>query len=156
MCNAEAITNFNTADLSYRLRVKTPQAWGFFDLIMSFVEDEKPSRFAPSWHRHCLFSICETNRVTSILTRGGLMNEQTVKGKWREIKGEIQKIWGDITGDDLDKTDGNMKSVAGMIQQKYGTGRDEISRKLDEIVNRFGADAADKSETLKQKMKTKM
>lgn len=90
------------------------------------------------------------------LSTGGSMNEQTVKGKWREIKGEIQKIWGDVTGDDLDKTEGNLTSVAGMIQQKYGTGRDEVSRKLDEIVNRFGGEAAAKSETLKEKMKTKM
>lgn len=84
------------------------------------------------------------------------MNEQSVKGAWREIKGEIQKIWGDVTGDDLDKTEGNLTSVAGMIQQKYGTGRDEISRKLDEIVNRFTGEAADKSEDLKQKMRTRM
>ena len=48
------------------------------------------------------------------------MNEQTVKGAWREIKGEIQQMWGKLTGEELDRAEGNMGSVAGMIQQKYG------------------------------------
>jgi hypothetical protein len=49
------MTNLNTADLIQGPRVKTPQARGDFDLDVSFVEDEKPSCFALSWHRHCLF-----------------------------------------------------------------------------------------------------
>ncbi len=65
------------------------------------------------------------------------MNEQTVKGAWREIKGEIQQMWGKLTGEELDRAEGNMGSVAGMIQQKYGHAKDEVSSKLDEIVRKY-------------------
>lgn len=37
--------------------------------------------------------------------RGDAMkvNENTTKGKWLEMKGDIQKAWGKLTDDDLDK-----------------------------------------------------
>jgi uncharacterized protein YjbJ (UPF0337 family) len=104
-------------------------------------------------------SLCWETRSTANSKKNceeDTMNEQAIKGKWREIKGEIQKVWGDITGDDLDKTEGNMKSVAGMIQQKYGDKQDDVSRRLGEIVDRFSDKAADTSEEMKQKMRNKM
>lgn len=35
-------------------------------------------------------------------------NENTIKGKWLEIKGEIQKSWGKLTDDEIDKTQGDL------------------------------------------------
>ena len=47
------------------------------------------------------------------------LNENTIKGKWLEIKGDIQKAWGKLTDDELEKTKGDMKAIGGLIQQKY-------------------------------------
>ena len=65
------------------------------------------------------------------------MNQDLLKGKWLEIKGEIQKTWGNLTGDDLDKTKGDAKSIAGLLQQKYGLAKDDASQKLTDIYARF-------------------
>ncbi len=65
------------------------------------------------------------------------MNADTLKGKWTEIKGEIQKTWGNLTGDDLEKTKGDMTAVAGLLQQKYGMAKDDASAKLSGIYGRF-------------------
>jgi uncharacterized protein YjbJ (UPF0337 family) len=64
------------------------------------------------------------------------MNNNIVKGKWDEIKGEIRKAWGGLTGDELEKTNGNMESIGGLIQQRYGLAKDDVQRKLSDIVNR--------------------
>lgn len=71
------------------------------------------------------------------------MNQDIAQGKWKQIKGEIQKIWGDVTNDDLEKSKGNMKSISGILQEKYGHKKDEVSSKLGEIYNRFGERADD-------------
>ena len=64
-------------------------------------------------------------------------NETTVKGKWTEIKGEMQKIWGKITNDELEQTKGDIKSIAGLVQQRYGDNKEIFEQKFSEIVNRF-------------------
>ena len=66
------------------------------------------------------------------------MNQDLINGKWTEIKGEIRKMWGDVTGDELEQSKGNLTSIAGLIQQKYGHQKEEVSSKLDQIVARFG------------------
>lgn len=65
------------------------------------------------------------------------MQENIIKGKWRELRGEIRRMWGKLTDDELEETKGNLGSVAGLIQQKYGVAQDEARRKLDEIATRF-------------------
>lgn len=65
------------------------------------------------------------------------MNENTIKGKWLEIKGDIQKAWGNLTDDELEKTKGDMKSISGLIQQKYGKAQENYDKKLSDIFNKF-------------------
>ncbi|HEY8271752.1 MAG TPA: CsbD family protein [Pseudobdellovibrionaceae bacterium] len=65
------------------------------------------------------------------------INENAAKGKWLEIKGDIQKAWGNLTDDDLEKTKGDMKAVGGLIQQKYGQAQESYSKKLSDIFARI-------------------
>lgn len=64
-------------------------------------------------------------------------NENVIKGKWREIKGDIQRAWGKLTDDELEKTKGDMTAVGGLIQKKYGETQDSYNKKLNEIYQRF-------------------
>ncbi len=65
------------------------------------------------------------------------INEQTIKGKWLEIKGDIQKAWGQLTDSELEKTKGDMKAIGGLIQQRYGEAQDVYSKKLSDIFHKF-------------------
>ena len=80
-------------------------------------------------------------------------NQSQIQGKWKEIKGEIQKKWGDLTGDELDKTEGNMTAIAGIIQGKYGAKKEEVSTHLKDIVGRYEAKAAQTTENIKNTLK---
>jgi uncharacterized protein YjbJ (UPF0337 family) len=80
------------------------------------------------------------------------INEQTLKGKWTQIKGEIQKTWGKVTGDEIEKNKGNMRVLAGLIQQRYGIAKEEASTKLSQLVNKFDSGADAKIEQAKDKL----
>lgn len=63
------------------------------------------------------------------------INEETIKGKWLEIKGEIQKVWGRLTADEIEQTKGDITSIAGLVMQKYGEEQDKFQKKFSEIVD---------------------
>ena len=65
------------------------------------------------------------------------LNEDTLKGKWQEVKGEVRKAWGKLTDDELETTKGDMTAIGGLIQQKYGEQKESYSEKLSEILKRF-------------------
>lgn len=77
-----------------------------------------------------------------------MFNEDTIKGKWNEIKGEIRTQWGNMTEDELEKSSGNMTSIAGLIQQRYGAKKEEVQEKLNNILAKF----SQKSDEVKNKM----
>jgi uncharacterized protein YjbJ (UPF0337 family) len=62
-----------------------------------------------------------------------IMNSNTIKGNWEQIKGNVQKKWGEITNDELDQIAGDRKILAGKIQEKYGRAQDEAEREIDEF-----------------------
>ncbi len=72
-----------------------------------------------------------------------LVNDNIIKGKWKEIKGEIQKTWGRLTDDELDQTNGDLTSVGGLIQQKYGVAQEEVRNKINDLIASFRRDRDD-------------
>lgn len=60
------------------------------------------------------------------------MNWDQVAGNWKQFKGNLQQNWGRLTGDDLDVIDGNRTVLIGKLQERYGKGKDEAEREVDE------------------------
>ena len=58
------------------------------------------------------------------------MNKDQFQGKWRQVCGTIRKEWGRLTDDELDQVQGNYDRLIGKIQERYGTSREEIERRL--------------------------
>ncbi len=59
------------------------------------------------------------------------MNEDTLKGKWEQVKGNVQKEWGKLTDDDLDVIKGNSKVLAGKLQEKYGMTKEAAEKEVE-------------------------
>jgi uncharacterized protein YjbJ (UPF0337 family) len=76
-----------------------------------------------------------------------MINENLLRGKWKEIKGDIQKKWGNLTDDDLEGTKGDFKSIAGVIQQKYGTAQEEVRKGLNDLFVKFTDSTKGKTQT---------
>ena len=64
------------------------------------------------------------------------MNQDVLKGKWLQMKGEVRRQWGKLTDDDLDQIQGNAEVMAGKLQERYGWGRDEAQREVDDFLRR--------------------
>lgn len=60
------------------------------------------------------------------------MNRDELKGRWRELRGQARKRWGELTDTDSDKIGGEFDELVGRIQQVYGVKRAEAERQVDE------------------------
>ncbi|MBN8481823.1 MAG: CsbD family protein [Xanthomonadales bacterium] len=56
------------------------------------------------------------------------MNEDRIKGKWKQLAGTLKEKWGKLTDDDLKVAEGNSEYLAGKIQERYGLAKDEAER----------------------------
>lgn len=81
------------------------------------------------------------------------MNDATINGKWLEIKGEVQKAWGQLTDDELTQTKGDMTAIGGLIQQKYGSQTEKYAEKLSSIFRRFEVKKDTVVESVKDSLK---
>ncbi len=61
------------------------------------------------------------------------MNSDTMKGNWKQFKGQVKEQWGKLTDDDLTAIDGKRDQLVGKVQERYGVGRE----KAEEQVNQF-------------------
>jgi uncharacterized protein YjbJ (UPF0337 family) len=58
------------------------------------------------------------------------MNTDQVKGKFKQLSGEIKRKWGQITDDDLREAQGSMEKLVGKIQERSGDRREAIEKWL--------------------------
>ena len=61
------------------------------------------------------------------------MNNDTIQGQWKQIKGQVQAKWGELTGDEIDQIEGNRERLAGIVQERYGKSKEEAQREVDDF-----------------------
>ncbi len=72
------------------------------------------------------------------------MNKDIITGKWKEIKGDLIKAWGKVTGDEWEQTRGDATAISGVLQQKYGMAKDEANDKVSGFMSKYTEQARDK------------
>jgi uncharacterized protein YjbJ (UPF0337 family) len=73
------------------------------------------------------------------------MNRDILAGKWHQLKGEIQRTWGELTDDDFDRAAGSAEKLAGVLRERYGWSKEEAARRVavftDLLLERFSEPA---------------
>jgi len=59
------------------------------------------------------------------------MNEDILKGQWKQLVGSIKQQWGKFTDDELTEIDGDREKLLGKLQERYGYSRAQAERDLD-------------------------
>jgi len=82
------------------------------------------------------------------------VNQQTLEGNWKTIKGKLREKWGRLSGDDLDSIHGNVEQLVGTIQQKTGEARDTVEKYLEELTSGNGSVGEKASDMVRQYAQT--
>ncbi len=67
------------------------------------------------------------------------MNDDILKGQWRQVRGNVRETFGKLTDDDLEQIGGNAETLLGKIQERYGYTREQASREWDKFWSDFTA-----------------
>jgi uncharacterized protein YjbJ (UPF0337 family) len=59
------------------------------------------------------------------------MNWDQVQGNWKQVKGQVQKKWGELSNDDLDVIKGERSKLAGRLQERYGIAKEKANEEID-------------------------
>ena len=60
------------------------------------------------------------------------MNWDRVEGNWKQFTGRLREKWGDLSDNDLAKINGRRDQLEGLLQERYGIGRDVARKNVDE------------------------
>lgn len=64
------------------------------------------------------------------------MNWDSVEGNWKQFTGKVKEQWGKLTDDDLAKVAGKREQLEGMLQERYGYGKEQAKKNVDEFLTR--------------------
>lgn len=67
------------------------------------------------------------------------MNRDIFEGKWKQLRGAVKQKWGQLTDDELDKVDGDVDRLSGILQEKYGYSRENAEREIKRFVDDAGS-----------------
>ncbi|MDW3204761.1 MAG: CsbD family protein [Alphaproteobacteria bacterium] len=58
------------------------------------------------------------------------MNSDILEGRWKELKGEVKRKWGQLTDDQIHQIEGSHDRLIGAIQRSYGLTRHEAEKEV--------------------------
>ncbi len=59
--------------------------------------------------------------------------EDKVKGNWNQITGKLKEKYGELTDDDIKKSEGQADQLIGVIQEKTGESKEKIKEYIDSL-----------------------
>jgi len=62
------------------------------------------------------------------------MSDDILKGKWKQLRGQIQQKWGDLTNDDLDRIQGAQTEFEGVLQERYGYTKERAKQEVNDFL----------------------
>jgi len=62
------------------------------------------------------------------------MNEDILKGQWKQLMGRVRQRWGKLTDDDIAQIKGDSEVLMGKIQEYYGRTREQALSDLEEWI----------------------
>ena len=68
------------------------------------------------------------------------MNQDVLKGKWMQLKGEVRTQWGKLTNDDIDQIEGNTEKLVGKLQERYGYARERAQEEYDRFAKKYSSE----------------
>ena len=64
------------------------------------------------------------------------MSWDVIAGNWKQLAGKVKEQWGKLTDDDLAKVAGKREQLEGMLQERYGYGKEQAKKNVDEFLTR--------------------
>ena len=62
-----------------------------------------------------------------------MMDTDTLKGQWKQLKGKVKEKWGKLTDDDLTEVEGRRDYLIGRIQERYGIAKDKAESEVKDF-----------------------
>ena len=63
------------------------------------------------------------------------MNNDILKGRWNQVKGEIRTKWAKLTDNDMMQIQGEAEKLIGKLQERYGYKREQAEKELNDFLN---------------------
>jgi uncharacterized protein YjbJ (UPF0337 family) len=64
------------------------------------------------------------------------MNWNQIEGNWKQFSGKIKEQWGKLTDDDLMKIAGKRDQLEGLLEKRYGLGKEQVKKQIDDFMTR--------------------
>jgi len=65
------------------------------------------------------------------------MNEDRIKGNWKQFTGKIKEEWGKLTDDDLDVIAGRRDQLLGKLQERHGLAKEAAEDQIQAWEKRY-------------------
>jgi uncharacterized protein YjbJ (UPF0337 family) len=65
------------------------------------------------------------------------MNDDIFAGQWKQMRGALKSWWGALTDDDFEKIGGQKDKLIGVIQERYGYGREQARSEVERRFNEY-------------------
>jgi uncharacterized protein YjbJ (UPF0337 family) len=64
-------------------------------------------------------------------------NQDILRGKWHELKGQVKQQWGKLTDEDLTRLSGKTEELVGVLRRRYGYGKAQAAIEINNWLSKY-------------------